>query len=145
MVLFSVLTGCIALHPPGWHDAQTESFRFALPPDFTKSSLRGQGQEVAQYTNANVTITFDDGPDFGQPLDSLNKFANYSSHVERMAGTYAQIASFDIPPGPSHRFNYCIAASYRGIGLTVYAHCRTRGDYPTAIAIFKTVRLKRPL
>lgn len=145
MLLLSVLTGCVVMHPAEWrHGGQTQCFRFSLPPDFGQTSLRGRGLEIAQYTNANVTITFDDGPYFGQPLDSLSTFANYSSHTERMAGVPAQVVSFDIPPGPSHRFNYGLAASYRGIGLTVYAHCRTRDDYPTALAIFKSVRLKGP-
>ena len=145
MLLVVLLTGCVVMHPEQWwHGGQTECFRFSLPPDFGQTSLRARHLEIAQYTNENITITFDDGAYFGQPLDSLSKFPNYTSRTERIGSMPTQIVTFDIPPGPSHRFNHGIAASYLGFGLTAYAHCRTPDDFPTAEAIFRTVHLKGP-
>ena len=125
-----------------WHRAEFSEFVFSLPPGFGKFGAGNMGPAMAQYTNENMIITFDGGATAGDRLDALSKFKNYQSHMEVIHGKGVQMVTFDIPPGPGHRFDNAIAASYRGIGLTLYVHCRTKDDYATATEIFKTVRFK---
>lgn len=143
LVLLFTLTGCAFFQPrDGWHRASTEDFTFNLPPDLHQVPGNSAESQVVQYTSDDISATFDEGAEAGDRLDSLTKFANYTSEMEIIHGKGVQIVSFDIPPGPGHRFDYAIAASYRGIGLTVYIHCRTKDDYAIAMKIFHTVRFK---
>ena len=89
-----------------------------------------------------MILTFDEGASAGERLDSLAKYKSYASDMEIIHGIGVQMVTFDIPPGPGHRFDYAAAASYRGVGLTVYIHCKSQADYQTAKEIFKTLRSK---
>ncbi len=89
-----------------------------------------------------MIVTFDEGAYAGDRLDSLGKYKSYASDMEIIHGIGVQTVTFDMPAGPGHRFDYAAAASYRGIGLTVYIHCKTRADYQTATKIFKSLRSK---
>lgn len=148
LVLVLFLSGCEMLQTipgfksDGWRGDDFGQFNFSIPPGMEKSSANTPGSHIAQYTNENMTVTFDDGAYAGEALDSLGKYANYTSQMELIHGKGVQVVSFDIPPGPGHRFDYATAASYRGIGLTVYVHCRSRDDYDLAGKIFRSVRFK---
>jgi len=143
LVLILMLAGCAMVQPSdGWRRAETKGFTFKLPPSLQLVSGNSADSHIVQYTNEQMTATFDEGASAGEPLDSLGKYPEYSSDTAIIHGKGVQIVSFDIPPGPGHRFDYAIAASYRSIGLTVYIHCRTKADYAVATKIFKTVRFK---
>jgi hypothetical protein len=143
LLLILCLTGCAVLHPQQWwRPAETGAFMFSLPPDVQQSSAPQANSPITQYTNLDMTITFDDGASAGESLDSLKRYSHFASGLEHIGGTWVQIVYFDLPPGGGHRFDYGMAASYRGLGLSIYAHCRTRQDCLTALKIFKTVRLK---
>jgi hypothetical protein len=148
MFLMIFLTGCAALpdfRSMDWRQADTETFTFSMPRSFGQTSVHGTSADafLAQYTNQDMTITFDEGISAGGSLDSLSKYGGYSSRTEQVRGEEVQIVTFDMPPGGEHRFDHAIAASYPGIGLSIYAHCRTTSDYETATKIFKTIQLRR--
>jgi len=142
MLLILCLTGCVVLHPnQWWQPAQTADFTFSLPPNLPPSSPHANAS-ITQFTNQDMMFTFDEGAAAGEPLDSLGHYGHYTSSFEFIGGTLVQVVTFDLPPGGGHRFDYAIAASFRGLGLTIYAHCRTREEYDTARKIFRSVRHK---
>lgn len=133
--------GCTTMHPGDWwQSGQTDAYTFSLPPTFQKSSP--ENPSLMQYTNEEMTLMFNDGVAAGGSLDSLSRYGGYTTRQERIGAAEVQIVTFEIPPGGGHRFDHGIAASFRGVGLTIYAHCRTKDDYALATQIFETVRLK---
>ncbi len=143
MLLILCLTGCVVLHPSEWwQPAQTANFTFSLPPSLQSSSPPHANAAITQFTNQDMTFTFDEGAAAGESLDSLGHYGHYTSSFVQIGGAFVQVVAFDLPPGGGHRFDYGIAASYRGMGLTIYAHCRTREEYDTARKIFRSVRHK---
>lgn len=145
LLMTLLLTGCSALTGnPGahWRSASIQGFTFSLPAGFEQAASQGPSSGITQYTNADMTITCDEGASSGEPLDSLANYGNYTSQLVIIHSYPVQIVSFDIPPGPGHRFDYATAASFRALGLTMYVHCKTRDDYSIAMQIFKTVKPK---
>ena len=125
-----------------WHRVNQEDFSFALPTELALVDGNAPDTHIVQYQGQDMIVTINEGVYAGEHLDSLSKYRNYTSDVDVIHGVGVQIVSFDIPPGPGHRFNYAIAASYRGLGLTMYIHCKSKDDYKTATKIFKTVKSK---
>ena len=143
LVVTLLLTGCTMFNPPnGWHRVNAPDFTVDLPSNLTLMPGNTPASHILQYQNDEMIITFDEGAYAGERLDSLSKYKNYASDMQIIHGIGVQTVTFDIPPGPGHRFDYAAAASYRGIGLTVYIHCKTKEDYQMATKIFKTVRSK---
>ena len=143
LVVMMLLTGCALYQPPpGWSRVNAEDFTVDLPMGLTPVPGSAAGSHILQYQNDDMLVTFDEGAYAGEQLDSLGKYKNYASDTQVIHGMGVQLVTFDIPPGPGHRFNYAAAASYRGAGLTVYIHCKSPADYATATKIFKTVRSK---
>jgi hypothetical protein len=126
----------------GWRRVDAADFSVNLPSNLTLMPGNAPASHILQYQNDEMIVTFDEGAYAGERLDSLNKYKSYTSDMEIIHGIGVQMVTFDIPPGPGHRFDYAAAASYRGIGLTVYIHCKSRADYQMATKIFKTVRSK---
>ncbi len=143
LVVTLLLTGCAMFQPPdGWRRLDTMDFTVELPTTLMLMPGNAPASRILQYQNDEMIVTFDEGAYAGERLDSLSKYKNYTSDMEIIHGIGVQTVTFDIPPGPGHRFDYAAAASYRGIGLTVYIHCKTKEDYQMATKIFKTVRSK---
>jgi hypothetical protein len=141
--LMLVLAGCVSNHPAnGWHRVSGPNFSYALPADLQMISENSADSHIVQYQDDDMIVTFDEGVSGGGRLDSLAKYPNYASQTQVIHSVGVQLVTFDIPPGPGHRFNYAAAASYRGAGLTVYIHCKTQSQYQVATQIFKTVRSK---
>jgi hypothetical protein len=128
--------------PDGWRRLNAEDFTVDLPSSLVLMPGNAAGSHILQYQNDDMIVTFDEGAYAGERLDSLGKYKSYTSDMEIIHGIGVQLVTFDIPPGPGHRFNYAAAASYRGIGLTVYIHCKSQADYQTTTKIFKSVRSK---
>jgi hypothetical protein len=126
--------------PKGWRQVTTPDFTFLLPTDMVLNPNNAPDSRIVQYQDDKMIVTFDKGAMGGERLDSLKKYPNFTSEMEVIHGVGVQLVTFDIPPGPGHRFDYAAAASYRGTGMTVYIHCKTREDYQTATKIFKSVK-----
>lgn len=140
LALLCCLAGCTSLGPAkGWHRVTTTDFTFSLPMDM-QLVPNSQDSHIVQYQDEKMIVTFDQGVAGGERLDSLKKYQNFTSQMQVIHGVGVQSVTFDIPPGPGHRFDYAAAASYRGVGMTVYIHCKTREDYQTATKIFKSVK-----
>jgi hypothetical protein len=143
LVVTLLLAGCALSGPPeGWRRVDATDFTVNLPSSLTLMPGNTAASRIRQYQDDNMIVTFDEGAYAGERLDSLGKYKSYTSDMEVIHGIGVQTVTFDIPPGPGHRFDYAAAASYRGVGLTVYIHCKTRDDYQTATKIFKSLRSK---
>ena len=141
LVLLCCLTGCTLFGPPkGWHRVMTPDFTYSLPTDMVLIPNNAPDSHIVQYQNDKMIVTFDEGATGGERLDSLKKYPNFTSEMEIIHSVGVQLVTFDIPPGPGHRFDYAAAASYRGVGMTVYIHCKTKDDYQIATKIFNTVK-----
>jgi hypothetical protein len=143
LVVTLLLAGCAMVGPPdGWRRANMADFTVDLPSNLVLMPGNTATSRIEQYQDDDMIVTFDEGAYAGEPLDSLGKYKNYATDMQIIHGIGVQLVTFDIPPGPGHRFDYAAAASYRGIGLTVYIHCKSQADYKTATKIFKSLRSK---
>jgi hypothetical protein len=143
LVVTLLLAGCAMVGPSeGWRRVEAKDFTVDLPSSLTLMPGNTTASRIVQYQDDNMIVTFDEGAYAGERLDSLGKYKSYASDMEVIHGIGVQTVTFDIPPGPGHRFNYAAAASYRGAGLTVYIHCKSQTDYQTARKIFKTLKSK---
>src|SRR6266446_1966001 len=142
-VLLAGQWGCTppsSISPPaGWVQVDARKFVFFVPPDVKSVPTMGIDSFVGQYKGDSISLDFDYGF-YSDGLQDAEGGFNYVSHLERIDGKKARMASFDFP-NTGHPFDYAIGVHFpkagaKGIRLTVFATCKTKADYETAEQIF---------
>jgi hypothetical protein len=60
----------------GWRHVSTATFSYSVPADLHRNTADAAGSHVAQFSNDEMMVTFDDGAYAGGALDSLAKYPN---------------------------------------------------------------------